>query len=538
MTFKLFERKAPKRKQSSQKSSPPQALTAWPQPQPVYPYSSGQNIYHPAQTTLYLPANSPPPPYSVRPHAPSPANNVWRAPPSEPYGYSVAPPQSYLPLQAQKTGKSARHDQKVKWGMSSTTLAVPHKPQKTAWKYCTNLATTLVKPVATPLAATKDGGCQLAGYLNQGAALCDLISSKLNDVITSIDGEIFGAEETELVVYQGPLPLYYAGTPDAAQLSRSLRPAAPVVATSTNHFSKVWLYANSRLPPHLPPFKVYIPTYQLLCLAAQYSERAYARPSSAERETHVEADWRLGTKAMVLRSVAMDDMNTVVFAIRGSQTFMDWAVNFRPAPASPQGFLDDPGNLCHSGFLSVAKSMVKPVAARLRALLSENPARKNCSLLITGHSAGGAVASLLFMHMMAETARSELTELTSAFKRVHCVTFGTLPLQKPASARHRKSLFFSFVNEGDPVARADKAFQQQQQQLANNPNPNPNSSSHTNPPNNPSGAALPVWKVPEAKLSNAGRLVLLRELPRGSSGGQTVLASQVTDEMLRGVSAT
>ncbi|TKA51804.1 hypothetical protein B0A49_11398 [Cryomyces minteri] len=269
----------------------------------------------------------------------------------------------------------------------------------------------------------------------------------------------------------------------------------------------------------------------------------------------------------------MDDMNTVVFAIRGSQTFMDWAVNFRPAPASPQGFLDDPGNLCHSGFLSVAKSMVKPVAARLRALLSENPARKNCSLLITGHSAGGAVASLLFMHMMAETARSELTELTSAFKRVHCVTFGTpplslLPLQKPASARHRKSLFFSFVNEGDPVARADKAFvrsllslyaspapgsscignlsaslihpgskqqQQQQQQLANNPNPNPNSSSHTNPPNNPSGAALPVWKVPEAKLSNAGRLVLLRELPRGSSGGQTVLASQVTDEMLRGV---
>ncbi|KAL2357827.1 Alpha/Beta hydrolase protein [Cryomyces antarcticus] len=252
----------------------------------------------------------------------------------------------------------------------------------------------------------------------------------------------------------------------------------------------------------------------------------------------------------------MDDMNTVVFAIRGSQTFIDWAVNFRPAPASPQGFLDDPGNLCHSGFLSVAKSMTKPVAAR-----------KNCSLLITGHSAGGAVASLLFMHMMAETVRSELTELTSAFKRVHCVTFGTpplslLPLQKAASARHRKSLFFSFINEGDPVVRADKAFvrsllslyaspapgsscignlsaslihpgskQQQQQQLANPPN----SSSHTNPPKNPSGATPPVWKVPEAKLSNAGRLVLLRELPHGSSGEQTVLASQVTDEMLRGV---
>jgi hypothetical protein len=42
---------------------------------------------------------------------------------------------------------------------------------------------------------------------------------------------------------------------------------------------------------------------------------------------------------MVLKSIPIDDMNTVVFAIRGSQTFMDWAVNFRPAPSSPEGFL-------------------------------------------------------------------------------------------------------------------------------------------------------------------------------------------------------
>lgn len=82
-----------------------------------------------------------------------------------------------------------------------------------------------------------------------------------------------------------------------------------------------------------------MPTYPLLCLAAQYSERVYTRPTGAERETHIEADWRQGTKAMVLKSVPIDDMNTVVFAIRGSQTFMDWAVNFRPAPSSPRGFL-------------------------------------------------------------------------------------------------------------------------------------------------------------------------------------------------------
>lgn len=82
-----------------------------------------------------------------------------------------------------------------------------------------------------------------------------------------------------------------------------------------------------------------MPTYPLLCLAAQYSERVYTRPTGKERDTHVDADWKNGTKAMVLKSVPMDDMSTIVFAIRGSQTFMDWAVNLNSAPASAEGFL-------------------------------------------------------------------------------------------------------------------------------------------------------------------------------------------------------
>ena len=47
----------------------------------------------------------------------------------------------------------------------------------------------------------------------------------------------------------------------------------------------------------------------------------------------------MGTKAMVIKSVPVDDMNTIVFAIRGSQTFMDWAVNLNSAPVSPGEFL-------------------------------------------------------------------------------------------------------------------------------------------------------------------------------------------------------
>lgn len=82
-----------------------------------------------------------------------------------------------------------------------------------------------------------------------------------------------------------------------------------------------------------------MPSYPLLCLAAQYSQRVYTKPSGKEREAHVDANWKMGTKAMVIKSVPVDDMNTIVFAIRGSQTFMDWAVNLNSAPVSPGDFL-------------------------------------------------------------------------------------------------------------------------------------------------------------------------------------------------------
>ena len=68
--------------------------------------------------------------------------------------------------------------------------------------------------------------------------------------------------------------------------------------------------------------------------------------------------------------------------------------------------------MCHSGFLSVARKMVRPVGTRLRTLLEEDPGRSSCSLILTGHSAGGAVAALLFVHMLSELIRSELNILT------------------------------------------------------------------------------------------------------------------------------
>lgn len=293
----------------------------------------------------------------------------------------------------------------------------------------------------------------------------------------------------------------------------------------------------------------------MLCLAAQYARHVYDKPSGAEKNTHIDADWRSGTKAMVIKSVPIDDMNTIVFAIRGTQSFRDWTVNIRTAPTSPDGFLDDPGNLCHAGFLAVARKMICPVANRLRCLLQEDPSRTSSSLLITGHSAGGAVASLLYCHMLSETIQSELIDMRGFFKRVHCITFGSppvslLPLDKPTSSAYRKSLFFSFINEGDPVARANKAYVRSLLDLYVSPVPGSvfgQITSSATYRKRESGRKIRrlYWNVPESTLSLPGRLVILRRRLRDDNTRSTpsarsefveeLEACTTTDAELRGV---
>lgn len=226
--------------------------------------------------------------------------------------------------------------------------------------------------------------------------------------------------------------------------------------------------------------------------------------------------------------------------------------------------------------------MIKPVAARLRHMLEEDPTRAKCSLLITGHSAGGAVASLLYSHMLSTSAEavSQLTALAGCFKRIHCISFGAppvslLPLSKPNRHELRKSVFLSFLNEGDPVGRADKAYVRSLLDLYSSPAPGHSCVVSITPQklqplvfnigkstsalaldklrpsvkqsnSAPVSTELPIWPVPESALSNAGRIVLLRGVERYVSRpnkkkhvqdlmDQGVVAQMVTDDLLRGV---
>ncbi len=146
---------------------------------------------------------------------------------------------------------------------------------------------------------------------------------------------------------------------------------------------------------------------------------------------------------------------------------------------------------------------------------------------------------------------------------MHCITFGAppvslLPLQKPTIHKRRKSLFMSFINEGDPVPRADKAYVRSLLDLYASPAPGsclgnllppgPNvckpGNSNLNfklgrkpkPIKEPAAPAMPdiVWRVPLATLSNAGRLVLLRKRPGGRTEDD-IQACITSDEQLRGV---
>lgn len=396
------------------------------------------------------------------------------------------------------------------------------------------------------------------------------IDDKLDDIISLIDADAFIGSTRELAIYIPPsTSSEHSEIATDRDVSGIARPRKQGQPKQVNVFSKLDLYLNSKLPATLPPLRVYIPTYPLLCLAAQYSLNAYQQPQSAsERKDYISADSKLGTKAIVVKSIPCDDKKTIVFAIRGTSrlSVRDWGVNLRVDPVSPAGFLDDEGNLCHSGFLKVAKAMVRPMASRLRQLLQENPNRSSCSLLITGHSAGGAVASLLYAHMLATTVDSELNALTNCFKRVHCISFGAppislLPLQKPTTAdgRLQKCLFHSFMNEGDPVVRAEKAYIKNLVDLLSRPVPQIQRNTDTSPLTK-LGASMSMldlslggkktkpkkrpdqnvdpssklwWDVPAGMFSNAGRLVVLR-VPKGKTEND-VTASIVKDEQLRQV---
>ncbi|KYG42717.1 hypothetical protein M433DRAFT_176515 [Acidomyces richmondensis BFW] len=158
------------------------------------------------------------------------------------------------------------------------------------------------------------------------------------------------------------------------------------------------------------------------------------------------------------------DGRVIIIAIRGSDRILkDWTVNLMSSFKAPADFIDDGSNACHYGFLTIAQRMAPEVGKLLGKMLKDEALPKDLSLVYTGHSAGGAVASILYLHMLSTRLKTELTSLRSAFRKIHCITFGAPPLSSrplclPLAYSRLGYRFLSFVNEGDIGARADLLY--------------------------------------------------------------------------------
>jgi hypothetical protein len=107
--------------------------------------------------------------------------------------------------------------------------------------------------------------------LDRSAALYDQLSTTFNDVMTSIDRDVYSGDEKDLFVWQpesslGPNQPDHGESTDRGFTKKPKKPgprdnskATSTVAVSlisANCFAKVELYANSRLPMDLPPLRL------------------------------------------------------------------------------------------------------------------------------------------------------------------------------------------------------------------------------------------------------------------------------------------
>ncbi|PTU24585.1 hypothetical protein P175DRAFT_041651 [Aspergillus ochraceoroseus IBT 24754] len=211
----------------------------------------------------------------------------------------------------------------------------------------------------------------------------------------------------------------------------------------------------------------------------------------------------------------------LVIAIRGSTSKRkDWTVNFDDMGTGTDGdgFINSETRSfqVHGGFLACAKAMADKVSGAVSSVLSdaekEEPATE-IQLLFTGHSAGGAVASLLYAHMMSKNS-SPLTDLSSKFRSIDCVVFGSPPVSKPGLDTYgtEHSTFLSIINEGDPVPRIDKDYIETLLLLYISPMP-----------------AFPVHRdLPPMRLDTAGTILFLKD-------GQPGFCAVAEDDSQKGI---
>ncbi|KAF2737723.1 alpha/beta-hydrolase [Polyplosphaeria fusca] len=298
-------------------------------------------------------------------------------------------------------------------------------------------------------------------------------------------------------------------------------------------YSKVSQYANTELNPELStewrPTKEHL---DLVKVAVKCSVNAYEddgiSPDLGDISCHLEVPISPTvdgvTKAIKIISVKPSgsesgfQLPVLVVAVRGtmSKRPVDWLVNFNHKARDPgKEFVEIPWDdwyaqginashtlRVHSGFLNSTEAVLQQIKDHTERLTQALNIRH---VLLTGHSAGGAVASLFFLHMLVSRGWPGHANLNLSL-----VTFGCPPVCNPSINPYIQSLLkkqsppgiaLAIVNESDPVPRADRSFIMSMLDMYTKTGPAPLKSDQ--PP-------TAIWEFPKPTAYIVGDLVLLK----------------------------
>lgn len=216
----------------------------------------------------------------------------------------------------------------------------------------------------------------------------------------------------------------------------------------------------------------------------------------------------------------------LVIAVRGSASKVDHIVNLHGEPRDAKvlfkevkvdGTSDTPNIAlhAHAGFLNSALELIGQLSNRIEARLKQNP---RTNILFTGHSAGGAVASLLHLSFRTKLAPT-FTDATFS-----CITFGSPPVAKYLSQKDRMALdeltssarVLNIVNEYDLVARADKGYIHSLIQLYSSVGPPERIHKSSQDEIDTDEDNRHYWPLPAPEVQHIGPIVVLKIDPPSS----------------------